>query len=166
VIEHTIESIYSFAFVVTLATSSKKRLMQFREKSNAYKLINKTELVVFELAWTGEIRKAGDWSPWMNSFRVSYGPHYPDQTSRLFRFVCLSLRFTYSAKLYTAASSQCRRCLCVESSNWKLAEKNSDQVSTASGWIAFTTRPNWPYKKGTSVKYTTLHAISLYKHHS
>jgi hypothetical protein len=31
---------------------------------------------------------------------------------------------------------------------------------------SFITRPNWFYKKGTSVKYTTLHAIQLYKHHS
>jgi hypothetical protein len=30
---------------------------------------------------------------------------------------------------------------------------------------SFTTRPNWP-QKGNSVKYTTLHAIQLYKHHS
>jgi hypothetical protein len=30
---------------------------------------------------------------------------------------------------------------------------------------SFITRPNWP-KKGNSVKYTTLHAIQLYKHHS
>ncbi len=31
---------------------------------------------------------------------------------------------------------------------------------------SFITRPNWLYKKGISVKYTTLHAIQLYKHHS
>jgi hypothetical protein len=30
---------------------------------------------------------------------------------------------------------------------------------------SFTTRPNWP-KNVYSVKYTTLHAILLYKHHS
>jgi hypothetical protein len=30
---------------------------------------------------------------------------------------------------------------------------------------SFTTRSNWP-KKDNSVKYTTLHAIQLYKHHS
>jgi hypothetical protein len=31
---------------------------------------------------------------------------------------------------------------------------------------SFITRSNWLYKKGISVKYTTLHAIQLYKHHS
>jgi hypothetical protein len=43
--------------------------------------------------------------------------------------------------------------------------RHFDSMSAASEWIALPLGQTG-LKKGTSVKYTTLHAISLYKHHS